>query len=125
MLQQNNSFFFKSFGTGLSTPVFRGTTASQNKVFWQGVPLTASTHSTFDFSIMPVLLADAVEICFGNSSQKFSPGSFGAGINLITNEKSTKNSLLISQSFGSFSTYKTSLKLKYHLKTIHHISDYE
>ncbi|MCX6352176.1 MAG: TonB-dependent receptor [Bacteroidetes bacterium] len=113
VLMQSNSIFFKSFGVGLSTPVFRGTNASQSKVYWDGVPITSSTHSTFDYTLVPITMVDAIEVDYGNASLKNSTGSFGVGVNLITKNKPADEVLIFRQSIGSFGTYKSGLTLNF------------
>lgn len=55
LLTDHTSIYIKSLGTGaLSTASFRGTSASQTRVNWNGINITPPLSGTFDFSQIPV-----------------------------------------------------------------------
>ena len=68
LLTDHTSIYIKSLGTGaLSTASFRGASASQTRVNWNGINITPPMSGTFDFSQIPVFFTDNISLYYGGS----------------------------------------------------------
>ena len=78
LLTDHTSIYIKSLGTGaLSTASFRGTSASQTRVNWNGINITPPLSGTFDFSQIPVFFTDNINLYYGSSHVKNGTGAIG------------------------------------------------
>ncbi|MBN2663437.1 MAG: TonB-dependent receptor plug domain-containing protein [Bacteroidales bacterium] len=120
LIQLTTPVFIKSFGNfGVSTASFRGTSASHTQVFWNDIPLNSPMLGQTDFSLIPVFIADEINISAGIGSLANSDGALGGNIMLKTTSKwDKKTSLSIGQNIGSFSNYSTFLKFSSSSKKI-------
>src|SRR5690625_701661 len=63
LLNFNSNIYFKESGAGMvSSPSFRGTTASQTVVLWNGININFKTTGQTDFNIINVRGFDHIEI---------------------------------------------------------------
>lgn len=54
-LEMEGLFYIKNYGKGqLNTIAYRGNTANQSQVLWNGVPIQSPFNGTFDFSQIPI-----------------------------------------------------------------------
>jgi vitamin B12 transporter len=75
---QNGLFFIKSYGCGnLATTSFRGASASQTPLLWNGFNLQSPTNGTVDLSLVPAILCDVISIQNGGGSAGWGSGSIG------------------------------------------------
>ena len=113
ILSQHSTVFIKSYGNGsLSTPSIRGTSAIHTQVEWNGINITSPMLGQMDFSIVPVLQFDEVEIFYGAATISRSSGAFGGTINLVSRpDWDNRIKVYASQSAGSFQTYNTDLRM--------------
>ena len=78
LLADNSAVYIKSLGTGaLATASFRGGSAAQTRVNWNGINITPPMSGTFDFSQIPVFFTDNVDLYYGSSHVTSSPTRTG------------------------------------------------
>ncbi len=109
LLSQQEPVFVKSYGVnGLATLNFRGSSAAQSQVLWNGVPIQNAALGVADISTLPVLLMNNVNIVYGGSAALWGSGNVGGAL-LLENEKpvfdTTRQSLSVSGGAGSFGQY--------------------
>ena len=110
LLKNNTLIYFKEYGQGmLSTVSFRGTTASQTAVLWNGININSPLNGSTDFNTISVNGIQSVEVKAGGGSVVYGSGAIGGSIHL-NNELffGHKKSFLVNLSAGSFGTYSTS-----------------
>ncbi|MCD6063693.1 MAG: hypothetical protein K0R82_1604, partial [Flavipsychrobacter sp.] len=79
--------FIKSYGfNALSTLNFRGASAAQSQVYWNGVPIQNAALGVSDVSLLPVSLMNKVNIVYGSSSALWGSGNVGGAL-LVENNK--------------------------------------
>lgn len=100
-------------GVGYTGIRIRGTDASRINVTLNGIPFNdAESQGTFfvnlpDFSSS----VSSIQVQRGVGTSSNGPGSFGATINISTHENQTTPYLEFNNSFGSFNTWKNTLKV--------------
>ena len=107
LLTDHTSIYIKSLGTGaLSTASFRGTSASQTRVNWNGINITPPLSGTFDFSQIPVFFTDNINLYYGSSHVKNGTGAIGGSVNLFTDTDWNRgvNGRVLAE-YGSYNTY--------------------
>lgn len=107
LLSENTSVFVKEMGRGaLATASFRGTASSHTYVNWNGMPINSPMTGMVDFSLIPVYIADDVELAFGPASIANGGGGIGGTVN-INNTVNWDNNLDLKfiQGVGSYSTF--------------------
>jgi len=114
LLSQQVPVFVKSYGfNGLATLNFRGSSAAQSEVLWNGVPIQNAALGIADVSTLPVLFMNKVNIVYGGSAALWGSGNVGGAL-LIENDApvfdTEKHSLSVSGGMGSFSQYLGGLK---------------
>ncbi|NCO56061.1 MAG: Plug domain-containing protein, partial [Bacteroidetes bacterium] len=71
----------KTFGDGsLTTVSFRGTDASHTKVDWNGMQINSAMNGQIDFSLIPVLPYNNLNLFYGANSLITSSGAFGGQV---------------------------------------------
>jgi iron complex outermembrane receptor protein len=114
LLTQQVPVFIKSYGfNGLATLNFRGASAAQSAVYWNGVPIQNAALGIADVSTLPVLFMNKVNIVFGGSSALWGSGNVGGALILETGAPvfdSGKKDLTVSGGIGSFHQYMGGLK---------------
>ncbi len=129
LMQQQNLMFMKVYGPGaLATSAFRGANASQTALLWNGFNLNSPMNGQHDFSLLPVLFFDQVEVEYGSSSSIWGSGSMAGAIQLRNRPElgDTPRWSLV-HSVGSFSDYFHGLRIdggkkrwKHSLKAFYH-----
>ncbi len=114
LLTQQVPVFVKSYGfNSLATLNFRGSSAAQSMVLWNGIPIQNAALGIADVSTLPVLFMSNVNIVYGGSAALWGSGNVGGAL-LLEHEKpffdSGKKSLSVSGGIGSFSQYAGGLK---------------
>ncbi|RYD58945.1 MAG: TonB-dependent receptor [Sphingobacteriales bacterium] len=115
LLSQQVPVFVKSYGfNNLATLNFRGSSAAQSQVYWNGVPIQNTAMGMADVSLLPVALISKVNIVYGGSSALWGSGNVGGALLVEndlpafdTNGYSTHS---ISAVAGSFGQYQLGLK---------------
>lgn len=99
-------------GVGYTNLRIRGSDATRVNVTLNGVPFNdAESQGTF-FVDMPDILSsvNSMQIQRGAGTSSNGPGAFGASIALSTNEVNKKSYLDLNNSYGSFNTWKNTIK---------------
>ncbi len=115
LLLQRTPLYLKTYGSGmLSTPSFRGTSASHTAVMWHGININSASLGLSDFSIIPVFAMDQVAIHYGGSSSLFGSDAIGGTIDLSSSPAFGQGLRTeLRQEIGSFDHYFTSLAVKF------------
>ena len=86
LLSQQVPVFVKSYGlNNIATLNFRGASAAQSQVYWNGVPLQNAALGIADVSLLPVSLMNKVNVVYGSSSALWGSGNVGGAL-LIEND---------------------------------------
>lgn len=81
LIAEASSIFVKSYGfNSLATLSFRGASAAQSAVYWQGIPLSNAGTGLTDISLLPVLFADSVSLQYGGSGALGGSGNVGGAL---------------------------------------------
>ncbi len=99
-------------GIGYTGIRIRGTDASRTNVTLNGIPYNdAESQGTF-FVDLPDLASSVnnIQIQRGVGTSTNGAGAFGASINISTNEVITKSYIELNNSYGSFNTWKNTIK---------------
>jgi vitamin B12 transporter len=116
VLAQQTPVFIKSYGlNGLATLNFRGSSAAQSQVYWNGVPIQNAALGIADVSLLPVSIINKMHIVYGGSAALWGSGNVGGALLLETDQPSfdslrtVRNSLAIGA--GSFGQYQLGGKM--------------
>jgi vitamin B12 transporter len=114
LLAQQVPVFVKSYGFNqLATLNFRGSSAAQSAVLWNGIPIQNAAMGIADVSMIPVMLMSRANVVYGSSSALWGSGNVGGAL-LLENEAavfgSAKTTLAASAGTGSFGQYMASFK---------------
>jgi len=83
LLNYNSLIYFKENGIGgASSPSFRGTTASQTAVIWNGININSQTLGQTDFNAVNSLSFDNITIKSGGGSVLYGSSAIGGSIHL-------------------------------------------
>lgn len=117
LLAQQAQVFVKSYGfNGLATLSFRGASAAQSSVLWNGVPIQNAALGLADVSLLPVLFNSKVNVVYGGSAALWGSGNVGGALMLENDAPVFSNhhkKLDISGGVGSFRQYSGGLKASY------------
>ncbi len=100
-------------GVGYTGIHIRGTDATRINVTLNGIPYNDAESSGTYFVDVPDLVssADNIQIQRGVGTSSNGAGAFGASINISTNEYNEKPYAETDNSFGSFNTWKNTIKV--------------
>jgi vitamin B12 transporter len=121
LLAQQMPVFIKSYGiNSLATLNFRGSSAAQSLVLWNGVPLNNASLGVADVSLLSVNNFDQVNVAYGSSSALLGSGNVGAAV-LLDNRHDSRdtgsgNTISLHMEAASFSRYKLALQDRYHTR---------
>jgi vitamin B12 transporter len=106
VLQFETPIHFKENGLGMVTSAsFRGTTAQQTAVVWNGININSTFLGQTDFSLINTQNLSEVLVRPGGGSTQFGTGAIGGVVYLSnTFETNQENSHDIRTSYGSFNT---------------------
>ena len=114
LLNFNSVIYFKENGLGMvSSPSFRGTTAQQTAVIWNGININSQLNGQTDFNTITTSNFNSITIQAGGSSAIYGSSAIGGSIHLNNDLKFNQlfqNDLQIN--YGSFNT----LGIHYNLK---------
>lgn len=127
LLSQQVPVFVKSYGlNNVATLNFRGASAAQSQVYWNGIPIQNAALGIADVSLLPVSLMNKVNVVYGSSSALWGSGNVGGAL-LVENElpaftdssNFTQSASAVAASYGhyqagiksSLSTNRVSLSL--------------
>ena len=115
LLQFETPVYFKENGLGtVSSPSFRGTTASQTAVMWNGLNINSSINGQTDFSTINAKSYDGILIKPGGGSIAYGTGAIGGSIHLLDQlnyDNISQHNIDIG--YGSFSSYQTNYRFHY------------
>ena len=114
LLAQQVPVFVKSYGFNqLATLNFRGSSAAQSAVLWNGIPIQNAAMGIADVSMIPAMLMSRANVVYGSSSALWGSGNVGGAL-LLENEApvfgSPKTTLAASAGTGSFGQYMAGIK---------------
>lgn len=115
LLNFNSTIYFKEYGRGmLSTVSFRGTTASQTAVIWNGININSQMNGSTDFNTVSNNDYNSISIKAGGGSVIYGSGAVGGTVHLNNDlifNNQFSNSLRLD--YGSFNTtginYRTNI----------------
>ncbi|WP_299887446.1 TonB-dependent siderophore receptor [uncultured Lacinutrix sp.] len=112
LLNNNSPIYFKENGLGMvSSVAFRGTTAQQTSVVWNGININSQLNGQTDFNTINVTVTDQVTLRSGGGSVLYGSGAIGGSVhlnNIISFKEKLSNNLNIN--YGSFNTLNTNYK---------------
>lgn len=114
LLTQQMPVFVKAYSfNGLATLGFRGASAAQSQVLWNGVPIQNAALGVADISTLPALFVSRANVVYGSSGALFGSGNVGGAL-MLENERPVfdtgHRSLSVSAAAGSFGQYSGGLK---------------
>lgn len=113
LLNYNTVIYFKENGLGMvSSPSFRGTTAQQTAVVWNGININSQLNGQTDFNTITTRDFNSISVRAGGGSSIYGSSAIGGSIHLnntIHFEEHFSNSLRLN--YGSFNTFGGNYKL--------------
>lgn len=107
ILNYNSLIYFKENGIGgASSPSFRGTTASQTAVIWNGININSQTLGQTDFNAINSLGFNNISIKSGGGSVLYGSSAIGGSIHLNSDlyfQNKFENELFLR--YASFNTF--------------------
>jgi len=113
MLVSESPLYFKTYGNGqLSTVAFRGTSASQTAVLWNGINVNSPTLGQTDFSLWPSFLLEEVSLQYGAGSALYGTDALGGSVllNQSLPQFKKEKKILLHQEAGSFGHWLTGIQ---------------
>ncbi|WP_394907121.1 TonB-dependent receptor plug domain-containing protein [uncultured Mesonia sp.] len=111
VLNFETPIFFKENGLGMvSSPSFRGTTAQQTAVLWNGINVNSTFLGQVDFNTLSAHGYSDILVRSGGGSAQLGSGAIGGSI-LLQNQLDFEkgHQLSLNSSLGSFATFNQSL----------------
>lgn len=107
VLNQNTLLFFKENGNGMvSSPTFRGSTAQQTAVVWNGININSQLNGQTDFNTINSRNFSNIYIRSGGGSAIYGTSAIGGSIHLnnilLFNTKSQSQTIIETGSFSTF-----------------------
>ncbi|RZJ30427.1 MAG: TonB-dependent receptor, partial [Flavobacterium sp.] len=106
LLNYNSTIYFKEYGPGMvSSPSFRGTSAQQTAVIWNGININSQFNGQTDFNTITATDFDNIAIRAGGGSVLYGSSAIGGSIHLnsaLRFGKRFEND--VRAEFGSFNT---------------------
>lgn len=93
---------------GVASINIRGTADDQTSIFWNGIKLNSLSLGSADISLIPINIAQQIEVTTNAASSAFGSGNFGAAI-LLNSPANFKKATEVSlrQTFASYKNFKT------------------
>lgn len=83
VLQANSAIYFKENGYGMvASPSFRGTTAQQTAVVWNGININSQLNGQTDFNTIATINLDEIGVRSGGGSVLYGSSAIGGSIHL-------------------------------------------
>lgn len=112
-LQKNTTIYFKENGYGMvSSPAFRGTTAQQTSVLWNGIKINSALLGQTDFNSTAFKSYDNIVVKPGGGSVLYGSSAIGGTIHLSNQlqfNRKTENEIQLN--YGSFNTQGIQYKI--------------
>lgn len=112
LLNYNSSIYFRENGLGMvSSASFRGTTAQQTAVLWNGININSQLNGQTDFNTVNTRVFDNITVRTGGGSVLFGSGAIGGSIHLNDRLRFGKGLTHdLGFSYGSFNTLDAAYK---------------
>ena len=112
LLNYNSVIYFKENGLGMvSSPSFRGTTAQQTAVIWNGININSQLNGLTDFNTISTKDFENITIRAGGGSVLYGSSAMGGSIHLNNELSFTKKfSNALQLNCGSFNTIGANYK---------------
>ncbi|NBL66034.1 TonB-dependent receptor [Flavobacterium sp. NST-5] len=114
LLHYNSVIYFKENGLGMvSSPSFRGTTAQQTAVIWNGININSQFNGQTDFNTFNTAGFNQISVRSGGGSAIYGSSAIGGSVHLNNTLKFGnffKNKLQLR--YGSFNTYEGNYKVE-------------
>ncbi len=109
LLNYNSTIFFKENGLGMvASASFRGTTAQQTAVVWNGININSNLNGQTDFNTIPTASFDDVSVRSGGGSVLYGSSAIGGSVHLNNELRfSKKFEQKFRVDYGSFNTLRT------------------
>ncbi len=106
LLNFNSLIYFKENGLGMvSSPAFRGTTAQQTAVVWNGININSQFNGQTDFNAINTLNFNEISVRSGGGSVLYGSGAIGGTIHLDNTTEFNKDfDTNVMVRYGSFNT---------------------
>ena len=120
LLQRQTSIYFRQNGYGMvSSPSFRGTTAQQTAVLWNGVNINSNLTGQTDFNTLLTANFGSIDVKFGGGSVVYGTGAIGGSIHLSQNiGKHIEEKHQFQSAYGSFNTFETRYAFQKQIKAL-------
>jgi vitamin B12 transporter len=107
VLQSRTPVYLKTYGNGMLTTIsFRGTSASQTAVLWNGFNINLPTLGQTDFSQIPITAVQTVQLQHGSGGANFGTSAIGGAVILSSRPHWQPGwQLQAQQDVGSFGSY--------------------
>lgn len=114
LLLFNSPLYFKENGGGMvSSPSFRGTTAQQTAVIWNGININSQLNGLTDFNTINGNLFNSIGIRSGGGSVIYGSGAVGGSIHLNNFLKFNSPTIqFLNLTYGSFNTFNGNYKFE-------------
>lgn len=113
LLNYNSVIYFKENGLGMvSSPSFRGTSAQQTAVIWNGININSQLNGQTDFNTLTTRNFDNITVRAGGGSSIYGSSAIGGSIHLNNNlsfRNHFDNELRLN--YGSFNTFGGNYKI--------------
>lgn len=109
LLQRQTPIYFRQNGYGMvSSAAFRGTTAAQTAVLWNGININSALTGQTDFNTLLTANFSSIDVKFGGGSNIYGTGAIGGSIHLNQNlSKHVEEQHQFQTAYGSFNTFET------------------
>ena len=114
LLNYNSVIYFKENGLGMvSSASFRGTTAQQTAVIWNGININSQLNGQTDFNTISAKDFNSISIRAGGGSSVYGSSAIGGSIHL-NNDLSFGNKFenTLQTNYGSFNTFGVNYKMQ-------------
>lgn len=114
LLNYHSAIYFKENGLGMvSSPSFRGTTAQQTAVIWNGININSQLNGQTDFNTITAHSFENITVRSGGGSAIYGSSAIGGSIHL-NNDLYFGNNFTneFALGYGSFETYQAQYKVK-------------
>jgi iron complex outermembrane receptor protein len=102
--------YFRNYGNGMLSGIsMRGTAPQHTAVFWNGININSFSLGQADFSILPAIGFDEIQVHEGGGSARFGSGALGGSV-LLNSSVIQPEGLYVRQEVGSFGSTFSSIK---------------
>jgi len=110
VIKSSAGLYIKDYGGagGIKTVLIRGGSSAQNTVLLNGIALNSSAVGGFDFSSIPAIFFNSINIIRGGNSAQYGSNALSGVVQLNSNH-SDSNSLFLSLGLKSYSSYNSQI----------------